>query len=210
MGKRHSQKIPAAAPGLQAGAAGGPPLAPSPAAGVPATAIGEARVPASWSVEDLARESGAPVALVRAEMDECYMPDEVFLNRADGNKHATAEGRDRILAGLDGKIRPRTIEDERRDLVAVLAERAAQLGKEPRSDAGKGQPAGPERDDLRITRIWAAKRVICNRASNGLEVVCRVQDTANLKPGMTLEAAQVGVDKIWSYYGRLPRRPGRW
>ena len=68
----------------------------------------------------------------------------------------------------------------------------------------------PKTEDLRVTRIWGKKRVICNRTSNGREVVCRVQDSEHLMAGMVLPAAHAEADGIWSFYGKLPRRRGKW
>lgn len=145
--------------------------------------------PRCWTAEQLAAEAGVGLERVSEAMRQCYMPEEVFLERSDGMLRATQAGRERVRAILDAAL-------------------AAQPAQEPRSSPTSVETASA-RERLLVTRVWGAKRVICRRV-NGVEVVCRVQDASNLMPGMELVDAQAGVDGLWSYYGRLPRRRGRW
>ena len=152
-----------------------------------AYALGVGLAPADedrlWTAAVVAEDLGVPLANVLAAWRTLSAPDEVVLVR--GEAVATKVGREKIRLVVD---------------VAMRGEAAL-----PPVRAAK--PAGVE--TLRVTRLWGAKRVLARRA-NGLEVVCAVQASVNLMAGMELVDAQPGLDGMWFYYGRLPRRYGRW
>jgi hypothetical protein len=104
---------------------------------------------------------------------------------------------ERLVATESGREKIRTMLD-----AAMAGERRAAA-----PTIRKARPAGI---DLRVTRKWCEKRVLCVRVDNGLEVICRVQSSVFLLPGMVIPGAVRGQDGVFSFYGRLPRRKGRW
>ena len=105
-----------------------------------------------------------------------------------------------LRARLDtGKAEPLPLDEGEPETVAVLK---------------PGQRIEDDRlvEDLLITRVWPQRErmVLCQRP-NGLEVVCQVQSSENLRSGMQLKSCHRGEYQIWYYTGRLPRskRGGR-
>lgn len=130
----------------------------------------------------LALEAGVSSDVVRELMRDCVVPDEVLMDRGRGVVVATEAGRGKILAALAARISP-------------------------------AAPVAAEALRLRVRRLNGAKRAICVRVGDedAEEVVCLVQSTANLMPDMELEGAEESAQRgLFSYYGRLPRKKGRW
>lgn len=138
--------------------------------------------PRRYSPAELALEAGVAVDVVRELMRDCLVPDEVLMDRGRGEVVATAAGRGKILAALAARISP-------------------------------AAPVAAEALRLRVRRLNGLKRAICVRVGDedAEEVVCLVQSTANLMPDMELEGAEESAQRgLFSYYGRLPRKKGRW
>lgn len=149
----------------------------------PAMATGAAQARALWSPSRLADECGVPVRRVLEVLQA--LRSEPWTVREGNELFVTGPGREKIRTVLDA---------------AMATERAAMAQPAPK----------PDGNDLRITRIWGAKRVLADRVDNGLEVICQVQSSERLMPGMVLKGAKRGKYGVYSYYGRLPRRKGRW
>ena len=144
----------------------------------------------AFSAEEIALELGVAVQLVKDQLAECFMPEEAFLDRKTGRTLATFAGRTKICRAFVAQMAP-----------------TAQLVKPAVKPAPVAKPKTKE--TLIVTRTWGPKRVLCNREKSNLEVVCQLKDSTNLMPGMKLDA-EAGEGGIWFYYGRLPRRRGRW
>jgi len=151
-----------------------------------------------FSAEEIAAEIGVPVQLVKDQMAECFMPEEVFLDRKSGRTLATFAGQAKIRLALEAQMAP-------------AAKPAAPVKPAVKPAAKPAPHAKPRtKETLIVTRTWGPKRVLCNREESKLEVVCQLKDSTNLMPGMKLENAEAGEGGIWFYTGRLPRRRGRW
>jgi hypothetical protein len=136
-----------------------------------------------WTAAVVAEDLGLAVEPVLQAFRGLVQPGEAVLVR--GELVATEAGREKIRVALDALMLVS------RQPVAVAA----------------GKTTGTE--TLKVSRLWGAKRVLALRA-NGLEVICAVQKSENLMAGMDLVDAQPGLDGMWFYYGRLPRRRGHW
>lgn len=98
------------------------------------------------------------------------------------------------------------------EAVAVL-EAARDRGEGEALPLNGQAPREPEADgtgtleDLRITRQWPERgKVVVGRLGSGSEVVCKVQDSKLLRPGMLLKGCRLGQFGIWYYTGVLPKR----
>lgn len=162
-----------------------------------------------WTAAVVAEDLGVARERVE-EIMSSLVPFDDFVAGRGGERIATARGLEKIRTALDGGMALSTSSGQ--------APVAAPVTLGLRGAPARGRTAGPEKPpgngprtgDLLVTRIWGAKRVLCNRVDNGLEVTCRVQASANLLPGLVLAGAVESEPGLWSYYGRLPRRKGKW
>ena len=63
--------------------------------------------------------------------------------------------------------------------------------------------------DLAVVRIREGGHRLTARLPSGAMVVCELQNTAFLMPGMTLKKCVRGWGNIYRYTGKLPRRKGK-
>ena len=79
--------------------------------------------------------------------------------------------------------------------------------------AASGGPAGRAAgaiEDLVCLKCYRPNRQIVEaRTGAGEEVLVRVRDNTNLRPGMTMKCRFAGT-RIWELAQRLPRRRGKW
>jgi hypothetical protein len=77
-------------------------------------------------------------------------------------------------------------------------------------DARMAPPAQSAPAVLKVTRIHGPRRVLAKIEGTERSVLCAMQSTVNLMPGMSLQGASEGEGGLWYYTGRSPRRKGKW
>jgi hypothetical protein len=153
--------------------------------------------PGSISAAALAHEIGVAVA----DVDElsvlvCVYPTDLVFDRGSTTTLITATGAEKIRSAVAAEMRPGPPRP------------AAQKAGAPSVTAPPEPfPAGPHREDLRLTRVFSGSKNILAERANGLEVVLTVRATTHLAPGMVLRDCIRG-EMGWSYEGRLPRIVG--
>lgn len=135
-------------------------------------------------------------------MNETALAEAIGVNR----KELAALRRRALKEGTDFEKRGGAVVYSADGMAAVA--RALEVEAPDPEKNGGGAPVEVV---LRVTRVPRNPRIVLATDGTTADLRVKVRRNVNFRPGMEVPALPVpGIDGLFEFRGRLPRRPGRW